>query len=373
MAVAAWGNTAISSLENILRGAVSRADSGVGAAQSGVNAVLGGGSDIRKTIDDIRGMSDRVGAQGDAINSTAGEVKAAYGALDPVIRALLGYGDGLWSEGESLSSEAKDVFGQGKALVSLDPSAGGLAGEFIKYWQSLSPDRYVSQAASDVQGSFKNAQGQAERDLSRRGVSASSGAYGALQRQLATSLATALAAAKTKARQTGLDQQAAQLDRMTAAANTLYGMGNSMEQNALQAKGLGLNAQKGAGDLLATKGQGLAQAGQLQASAGQMFTSAGNLLASAGNLQTNWLGLVSSAYGKLAGAYGTAADVALGAARTEVSANNGGGGGGGGRRVSKGTDGGAAETPSGAWRDLTHGKASHVDGAEWIWDPNAQA
>lgn len=375
MAVASFGGNAISSLQNILNGVVSRGDAGVGAAQNGVNAVLSGGSDIRKTVDAILGQAGRVNEQGDALNKTAGEVKDQYAKIDPIVSALLGYGDGLWNEGGSLSSEAKDVFGQGKALVSLDPSAGGLAGEFIKYWQSLSPDRYVSQAASDVQGSFGNAAGQAERDLARRGVSASSGAYGALRRQLATSLATALAAAKTKARQTGLDQQASQLDRMVSAANTLYGMGNATEQNALQAKGLATNAQGKAGDLIATKGQGLATAGNLQATAGQMFATAGNLFASAGGLQTNYLGLINSAYGNLANAYGSAANAALGAANAELRANlsvgSGGGGGSGGtaRSAAAGT-----EQPSGAWRDFNHGTANRKwDGADWQWDPNAQA
>lgn len=360
MAVASFGGNAISSLQNILNGVVSRGDAGVGAAQNGVNAVLAGGSDIRKTVDAILGQAERVNGQGDALNKTAGEVKDQYAKIDPIVSALLGYGDGLWNEGESLSSEAKDVFGQGKALVSLDPSAGGLAGEFIKYWQSLSPDRYVSQAASDVQGSFGNAAGQAERDLARRGVSASSGAYGALRRQLATSLATALAAAKTKARQTGLDQQASQLDRMVSAANTLYGMGNATEQNALQAKGLATSAQGKAGDLIATKGQGLA--------------TAGNLFSSAGGLQTNYLGLINSAYGNLANAYGNAANAALGAANAELRANLSVGGGGGGSGGATQSAKAGTTQPTGAWRDFNHGTANRKwDGADWQWDPNAQA
>ncbi len=370
MAVTSFGGNAISSLQNILNGVVSRGDAGVGAAQSGVSAVLSGGNDIRKTVDSILGQAGRVNAQGDALNGTASEVKEAYGQLDPVISSLLGYGGDLWSEGASLSSEAKDVFGQGKALVSLDPSAGGLAGEYIKYWNALSPDRYVSQAASDTQGAYDNALGQSERGLSRRGVSASSGAYGALQRQFATSLATALAAAKTKARQTGLDQQADQLDKMVSAANTLYNMGNATEQNALQAKSLATNAQGKAGDLIATKGQGLATAGNLQATAGQMFATAGNLFSSAGGLQTNYLGLINSAYGNLASAYGSAANAALGAANAELRANLSVSGGGSSGGTTQSAETGTTQ-PTGAFVNLNHGKASQKYGSDWVWDPGA--
>lgn len=374
MAVAAFGGTAISSLENILRQGVNSANAGVGAAQSGVNAILSGGSDIRGAISDIKGQAGLVNQQGDALSKTVGEVKEQYAKIDPIVSTLLGYGTGLWNAGGDLTRRAGGIFDQGNAILALDPSAGGLAGEFVKYWQQLSPDALVSQAASDTQGAFQNAQGQAERNLSRRGVSASSGAYGALQRQFATALATALAAAKTKARQTGLGLQGAQLDKMTAAANALLGTANTTEGTALQAKSLALNAQKGAGDLIATKGQGLAQAGGLQASAGQMFASAGNLFASAGNLQTNYLGLVNNAYGTLSRAHGVSADAALNAAGIEVRANTGGGGGGGGVRVSKAAEGGGATAPSGAWVDLNHGKANRkFDGADWLWNPNAEA
>lgn len=337
MAVSSFGGDAISSLQNILSGAVNRADAGVSSAQSGVNAVLSGGSDIRQTQDKISGQADKVNAQGAAINATADEVKAQYAKLNPIYQTLLGYGNDLWNEGASLSTEAKDIFGQGKALVSMDSSAGGLAGEFIKYWQSLSPDRYVSQAASDTQGSYSNALGQSERELARRGVSVTSGAYGALQRQFATSLATALAAAKTKARQTGLDQQAAQLDKMVSAANTLYNMGNATESNALQAKGLATSAQGKAGDIVAAQGQGYTQAGNLQATAGQMFSAAGNLYNAVGGLQTSYLTLLNNAYGQLASAQNAAAQTALGAAHAEISANTSRGGGGGGWS-SKSTD-----------------------------------
>lgn len=368
----AFGGSPLASLVNGLRSSTNAADAGVGAAQSGVNAVLGGGGRIQSAIGNMNAQAQNVVGQGNAVNKTAQEVKDTYAKLGPIAELLGDRSLELWGLGQTLSTDADDAFGQGRALLNMDPNAGGLAGEFIKYWKSLDPERYVSQSASDTQKSFQNAKGQAERELSRRGVSATSGAFGALQKQFQTAMATALAATKTKARQTGLDQQAAWLKDMTGAANTLYGIGNSTEQNALSALADAINAQKAQADTVAAQGQGLAQAGSLQKDAGSLFASAAGIFGDAGALQTNYLKLVNDAYGNLTNANFNKADAYRQAVATEVNAvNGGGGGGGGGSTSSRSKESGGSSEPSGAWVDLTHGKASHADGAVWVWDPNA--
>lgn len=360
-------------LEQKWNDAALASNSSVAAAQSGLNAVLDGIGTTVSAINSINTQADKVNQQGATVNATADQVKAQYDKLDPIAKVLQGYGNDLWNEGVSLSTEAKDVFGQGKALVSLDPSAGGLSAEYIKYWNSLSPDRYVSQATSDVNSSYSNALGQSQRALARRGVSASSGAYGALQNQYTNALATALAAAKTKARQTGLDQQASQLAKMVDAANTLYNMGNATEQNALAAKNQAVAAQGKGADVIATKGEGYANAGKLQATAGNLFADAGNLFASAGDLNNKMLSLINSAYGGLSDAYGKQAGVAMDIAGGMLSADGlssrSRGSGGSSRGSSSSDDGGA----TGAWVDLNHGKAAEKWGADWVWDPSASA
>lgn len=362
-------NVAGTPIEQKWNDAANASNSSVSAAQSGVNAVLNGSEQTKEAIANINAQAGKVNQQGAAVNATADQVKAQYDKLDPIAKVLQGYGDDLWNEGVSLSTEAKDVFGQGKALVSLDPSAGGLSAEYIKYWNSLSPDRYVSQATSDVSSSYSNALSQSQRALARRGVSASSGAYGALQKQYSTALATALAAAKTKARQTGLDQQASQLDKMVSAANTLYNMGNATEQNALTAKGQAVTAQGKGADVIATKGEGYAKAGDLQATAGNLFTDAGNLFASAGDLNNKMLSLINSAYGDLSDAYnkqaGTAMDIANGMLSSDRQRS------GGSRSSGSSSSGDSGAT--GAWVDLNHGKAAEKWGADWVWDPSASA
>ena len=289
------------------------ADASVGAAQSGVNAVLAGKTNIdanlgllRQNAADATAAAKGMGADISALRGQAGLVNGAADSLLPYADRLGGLGDQLFANGSALYDEAKDVFGQGGALVRMDPSAGGLAAQFINYWNSLSPDRYVSQAASDTQASYQNAFDQSARDLSRRGVSAGSGAYGALERQKNMLMATAIAAAKTKARQVGLDQQAAQLDKMVSAANTMYNMGNQTAQNALAAQNAGAGLQKDAagvvqdaGQLYGTAGNLFGTAGQLGASQASAITSAGGLYGQAASIENQYLSVLNSAYGNL--------------------------------------------------------------------------
>lgn len=317
------------------------AGSAVNAAQSGVNAVLGGKSAIDANLNQMKQNAAAATAAAQnmspdiaSVRGQAGKVNDAAAALLPYADKIGGLGDQLFGEGTSLYEKAMDIFGQGGALVRMDPSAGGLAGEFIKYWNSLSPDRFVSQAASDTQNSFQNSIGQAERDLARRGVSPSSGAYGALKNQAATAMATALAAAKTKARQMGLDLQSSQLDKMVAAAEKLYGMGNQTAQDALTAQNAGLDAQKAAAGVVQDSGQlyGVAgnlfgTAGQLNASQASALTSAGGLYGNAASIENQYLATLNTAYGNLASSNSGAASFY---ANLIGKMSNGGGGGVGG-------------------------------------------
>lgn len=291
------------------------AKGGVVAAQSGVDAILGGRTPIMNQVGNING-------QADALNGTADQLKGAANDLRPYADRLGGMGDTLFDQGTAIMDQAKDIFGQGGALVNMDPSKGGLSAEYIKYWNSLSPDRYVSQAASDTQNSFQNAQGQADRNMARRGVSAGSGASAVLQKQYAQTLATALAAAKTKARQVGLDQQAAQLDKMVGAANTLYNMGKDTMQAGLSSQNAGVDATGKAANVVVNIGDLLGKAGNLQNEAGQLYGTAGNLY-------NNYLGQVNSAYSGLVNANAHAASYYGSAAGTMAGLARGGGGGGG--------------------------------------------
>lgn len=324
----------LTDFQSSVNAAKASAGAAVGSAQSGVDAVLGAAAQARR---DNQGIRDMV----PAVQQQAGAVKDAAAAMLPQADTLRGYGDKLWDQGSALYEQAKDVFGQGGALVSMDPNAGGLAGEFIKYWQSLSPDRYVSQAASDTQASFQNAQGQAERDLARRGVSSTSGAAGGLRRTLGMALVTALASAKTKARQMGLDQQAAQLDKMVSSANTLYNMGNQTAQAALGAQNAGANAQNAAAGII----QG---AGGLEGQAGQLFATAAGLFDKAAGNEVAIGNSIRSAYDGMASAQMALANFEASTAGHIFNAQNGGGG----RTITTTFDKAAPSMPAG-WDPVT--------------------
>lgn len=129
----------------------------------------------------------------------------------------------LTSYANVLKNLGLDSTNIGSAILKGDTSVGGLAGEYLSAIGlagdaalRINPDRYVSQAAADVQSSYDNALGQMVRGAERTGVSGSSGNMAALRKQLAESLLVASATAKTRARQEGLT---AQLEALTARSN----------------------------------------------------------------------------------------------------------------------------------------------------------
>lgn len=298
----------------------------IGSAQNGVNAVLGAGAQVHSDTAKMREQAQLVNTQGKALNATAGQIKDYAGKMTPYADQLGVIGDTLLGEGSVLWDQSKDIFGQGGALARLDGSAGGLAGEFVKQYNLLSPDRYVSQAASDVQGSYQNAWDQMVRGNARRGVSAGSGAAGALGTQYAAMLATARAAAKTKARQMGIDEQTKMLSTMTGAANTLYNMGNDTAQSALAAQKAGADAKKGAADVLGGAADALGKAGSLQSAAGQLFANAAGIFGDAARIGIGYVDSVRVAYDSLSGAQQAAANYYL--RNAELAMGRGGGGGG---------------------------------------------
>lgn len=301
----------------------------ISSAQGGLDYILGAGAPVKADAAAMRKQAGLINGQANGINATAGQVKGLADKLAPVADQVGGMGDQLWAQGSALYDQANDVFGQGGALVTMDPSKGGLSAEYIKYWNSLSPDRYVSQATSDTQSAFQNAEEQAMRAQARQGVSAGSGNAAALRKQYAVAKATALAAAKTKARQVGLDTQAAELDKMVSAAKTMYDMGSENMSQALAAQNAGIGAKKSAGDIMGQAGSLYANAGQLQSTAGQLFGTAGNMFGNAGGLELDLSRQVMAGYNSVASAQQAAAAYYGKAAAEELHARAGGGGGGG--------------------------------------------
>ncbi len=320
----AFGSNPNKSLENALNIGAGKANAGVDAATAGLNAVLAGGGRIRSDTNAMRGQAQLVNTQGNAVNMTADELAALATTLTPYANKLGGYGDELAALATSLTEQSNDAFGQAGALVNMDPNATGLAGEFIRHYGTLSPERYVSRAGSDAQASAENAMAQNERALARRGVSVGSGAGLGARQQYARMLAELTSTAKTKAWDEGNKAQGAFLGTMTNAAKTFYDMGSQGSQQAISAMGQAGDLQKGAAQIIQAQGGLLQDAGSLRAQAGTLFANAANIFGSAAGIENDYLHLTESAYKTLAGAWGDAAKYYLDAAATEVSANNGG-------------------------------------------------
>ena len=232
----AFGSTMNQSLENALLIGAGKANSAVDAAQAGLSAVLAGGGQIRSDTNSMRGQAQLVNTQAGSVNMTADELAALATTLAPYADKLGGYGDELSALATSLTEQANDKFGQADALVNMDPNASGLAGEYLKHYASLSPERYVSRAGSDAQASAENALAQNQRALARRGVSVGSGAGLGMRQQYARMLAELTSSAKTKAWDAGNKAQGEFLGTMTNAAKTFYDMGTSGMTQALSAK-----------------------------------------------------------------------------------------------------------------------------------------
>lgn len=370
----AFGSTPNASLEAALQLGASKANAAVGAANAGLGAVQGFTNAMRGDAASMRNQARLVNTEAGKVGEEADALKALIPQLDPYKDKLTNYGDTLAALATQSQSRADDVFGQAAALSSLDPNATGQAAEYMKHYNLLSPDRYVSRAASDVQSSFSNAVGQMDRDNSRRGASAGSGASLSLRQQLGRALATTLAAAKTKARQMGIDEQGSWLKEMTSAAKTFYDMGTEQQAQSMTALGQAGDMAKGAAGIVAQQGDMTKNVGAMRAEVASLYSNAASIFGNAAGVEGSAGNLTLNAYKALIDANYNAAKYYVDAAATEVSANNGGsarGSSGGGAVSSSGSSGDSDAT--GAWVDLTHGKASHADGAQWIWDANAPA
>lgn len=267
------------------------------AYEDAIKTISGGLDSANAASERTIGHIESADADLNSARTAASSITNAIGNVNSTASSLTGYADILRNMG-------LDTSGLGTAILNGDSSVGGLAGEYLNAIGlagdaalDITPDRYVSQAASDTQKAHENALGQAERNLSRQGVSASSGAYGALQSQMATSLATALAAAKTKARQAGLS------DRLTALTNRAGLYGNALTKGAeLQQQGAQNIAS--AADIVTKQGDLFATAGNLANAQSNAFANIGGVEVSLGNLEVSNNKLIQGAIQAIASMQG---------------------------------------------------------------------
>jgi hypothetical protein len=153
--------------------------------------------------------------------------------------------------------QATPWLGVGNDIRDLDAGAGGIAGEWVKNYNALSPDSLVSFAASDAQKSIENTRGQLTRTLSRSGISPSSPAYVAALGEAKKYEQALLAGVKTRARLLGLKEQGGALAQGMQMALQSTAMGDQITKRAMAS----LEGASGATSAATAAEQGAAELG----------------------------------------------------------------------------------------------------------------
>ena len=315
-----------------VRGLASSAESAINNARSAANSALSSANSLSNVGAEALGFVKGVDANYDealaATRAAAADIAGIRGAassvigqaseLRPYATTLSGYGDSIWDSAGKTVASGLGAMDLASALMRLDGSGGGLAGEYARLYGMLSGDNQVSMAAADVQSSYQNAGDQAMRDLARRGVSPGSGASQSLRQMYARSLATALAAAKTRARKAAISDQASMLGDITAKANALLGTGASTysaglsgQNAAVAAKESAASVEKSIADIYQAGGSLYGTAASAQISQADEFRQIQSSIAAAKNA---YLSTATSAYGASASAASSAGSILANAA-----------------------------------------------------------
>ena len=284
----------------------------------------------------INKQSNLVNQDADKLDALGNRVLAETDALKPYADQLNQYAGQLWNEGTSIFGEGQNLVDVGNGLMNLDENMGGVVGAYIKSLKGLSPERYVAQAAADVQGSFDNAKGQLARETSRSGLKLSGGAALAQKRLLSQTYAATLAGAKTRAWQTGATEQLnanrnalndamsvlkAGIDAQTQGA-TVQGKGADaaaqaagVQQGVVSGVGKAAEVQKSATDartqaagIQKSAADAMAQAGTLYGNAGDLAAKQSAAYAQAAQSNNGYLSALNQAYGNVTDAYKTYTD-----------------------------------------------------------------
>lgn len=207
----------------------------------------------------------------------------ALGEYEPLLREM---GETMFGEGTGLVGSGNDYINSGLSILGLDKSAGGLAGTYAQVLAALDPSLAVTMAANDTRSAYEEQMAAGARASARRGVSAGSGQSEATMQQARQSLATALAAMKTKTRMSASKSYFEAMRGAVADANALGSTGASIVSQGVNAQGAGANAVSSAAGILVNKGQLQASAANANATAGNLRAAQSNALTSAGQLTT---------------------------------------------------------------------------------------
>ena len=235
------------------------------AAQSNadMNVARSAGAALTETAGQLGGFADNVMQTAGEVGETADIFKQFAASMEQ---------DAVFARANALP-----WLDTGNALLSMDPNAGGMAGEFARLYNQMSPDAMAASAATSARKAADVAQKDLLMSLARRGVSAGSGAVAAALEKSKEREEASVAAMMTAAHKTGLSLQADALKSGFDMALQASGMGKAFSDEAINATMAASDAQGKATAALASKGSLEAQAANIIATQGNMYGAAGNL------------------------------------------------------------------------------------------------
>ena len=240
-------------------------DLNLAAAQSNadMNAARSAGAALTETAGQLGGFADNV-------MQTAGEVGETADIFSQ-------FAASMERDAAFARANALPWLDAGNDLLSMDPNAGGMAGEFARLYNQMSPDAMAAGAATSTRKAADVAQKDLLMSLARRGISAGSGAVAAALGKIKEREEASVAAMMTAARKTGLSLQADALKSGFAMALEASGMGKAFSDEAITATMAASDAQGKATAALTSRGSLEAQAANIVSTQGNMYAAAGNL------------------------------------------------------------------------------------------------
>lgn len=214
-------------------------------ATSSINAMRDISQDVynlsKSNLNNVNGIIGNATSNYEKLNKYADEGYNIAMGMTPGINKIDAQGDNMLNIADQLFNLQE---------------GDGLAGLYVSALKAIDPNRYVSMAASDVQNSFQNVQGQMERNMNRQGMSGS-GQMASLQKNWGTAMAAALAGAKTKARQQGISEKMNAMSNAMEMAAGMQKQGVGEKLNAVEAKAKQVDVLTRAGQMTTAAAEGL--------------------------------------------------------------------------------------------------------------------
>lgn len=224
--------------------------------QAGLKALLGG--DPSASTAKIRDYGGKVAGVGDEMRPIASDMLALGGEIGNI-------GKEINTTGAGLTGLGNDILGMNR------DSASPLVQALLGLYDAYSPGRLASLAGQDVANRFGVAKGQQDRQLARQGVNPTSGRYVSLNQVANDAMATAKAAAMTRASMMGLDKQAAFLtDGIAGLGKSLLGQGVSTQAQGAATMGNAVGANQSAAGVLSSVASIFGSAAGLEQAAANM-------------------------------------------------------------------------------------------------------